>query len=112
MLSKNIHAAWVVNIKSGYSHKHQERFYTIEMVDDASGNYVKTYIGEFNRNIVLWEPIIETWDDTTAICITGKFKTKKGKEGDCLINADCVPKAVERMSRDDFLNAYYEHYYA
>ena len=112
MLNNNIHAAWVVNISRRYSKTNNEMYYTIEMVDDASGEYVKTYVSEDNMNMVLWDPIVQTWDDSTAICITGNFKTKRGKEGERLINADCMPKAVERIGREDLLNAVYERYYA
>lgn len=102
----------VVNILRRINSK-QEEFYTIEMVDADTGEYYKTYASDVNRNFVYWENIIASYDHNTGPIIEGSFVTKKCPKTlkPIIIDADCIPRyAGMNVDREQYLQAYYQHY--
>lgn len=106
----------VVNIRYRYNKVRDQRYYDIEMIDDETGTFVRTYSGPDYRNWTKWEKIVDTWDTDKMVSITGDFKFKRDpdtKEFTNIINADSMPHIEEvygSVARDLYLNKYAEAY--
>ncbi len=93
-----------------------ERYFEIEMLDDETGEYVKTYASEDNFNFNNWLPVIQTWQPKTLLAVTGVFKFKrdpKSKELTNIINADSKPHVYDvydQSVRDQYLQIYAKRY--
>jgi hypothetical protein len=93
-----------------------EKYFEIEMLDDITGEYVKTYASEENFNFDHWLPIIEAWQPNTLVAITGLFRftrNSKTKQLQNIVNADSKPHILETYNqdvRDQYLNIYAKKY--
>ena len=102
----------VFDIHSRKNRQRDERYYEIEMLDDETGAYVKTYASEDNFNFDNWSSVIHTWQPKTLLAITGVFKFKrdpKTREFTNIINADSKPHVYESYDqtvRDQYLQLY------
>lgn len=96
--------------------KRDERYHEIEMIDDETGEYVKTYATEGMFNFDNWEPVIDSWQPKTLLAITGVFKFKrdpKTKQFTNIINADSKPhvnESYDQSVRDQYLQLYAERH--
>lgn len=106
----------VFNIHARKNKQRNERYYEIEMLDDASGTYLKTYASEDNFNYDNWEPIIRAWQPKTMVAIRGAFKFKrdpKTQEFTNIVNADSKPRiedVYDQTVRDAYLDLYASKY--
>lgn len=102
----------VFDIHARKNKDRDERYFEIEMVDDETGAYVKTYASEDNFNFDNWYPVIKTWQPKTLVAITGVFKFKrnpKSKQLTNIIDADSKPHVYETYDqsvRDQYLQLY------
>ncbi len=93
-----------------------ERYYEIEMLDDETGAYVKTYASEDNFNYDNWHTVIKTWQPKTLLAIRGVFKFKmdpKTRSLTNIINADSKPyidELYDQTVRDQYLDLYAKKY--
>jgi hypothetical protein len=106
----------IVNIRSRYNKIRDQRYYDIEMLDDETGSFVRTYTCPDYSNWSKWEKIVDAWEPDTMISITGKFKFKRDKtsgELTNIVNADSMPFIEEiynETSREIYLNSYAQAY--
>jgi hypothetical protein len=107
----------VIDIKRRYNRHRDEVFYAIEMLDDASGQLVKTYASEENYNFCNWKSVIDDWDPMSGqlLVLQGVFLFKRDHETRQLtniVNADSTPRITECVDRDAYLAAYAQRYLA
>lgn len=107
----------VIDIHARKNHKRDERYYEIEMLDDQTGTYVKTYASEHNFNYDNWEPVIQAWQPKKLVAIKGIFKFKrdpKTREFTNIVNADSKPRVeqvYDHSVRDAYLLLYGQKYF-
>lgn len=112
----NVRTLLVFDIHARKNKQRDERYFEIEMLDDETGEYVKTYASEDNFNFDNWYPVIKTWQPKTLLAITGVFKFKrdpKTKLFTNIINADSKPHVYESYDqsvRDQYLQIYAKRY--
>jgi hypothetical protein len=106
----------VFDVHARKNKQRDERYYEIEMLDDETGTYVKTYASEDNFNYDNWEPVIRAWQPKKLIAIKGIFKFKrdaKTKQFTNIVNADSKPRIEEvydQSVRDAYLDLYAHKY--
>jgi hypothetical protein len=105
----------VVDVKRRYNKIRDEAYYTIEMLDDTTGELIKTYASEDNYNFCNWKSVIDDWDPISGqlLVLQGVFKFKRDpntKEFTNVINADSKPRITETVDRDAYLNLFAEKY--
>jgi hypothetical protein len=112
----NVRTLMIFDIHARKNTKRDERYYEIEMLDDETGTYVKTYTSESNFNYDNWEPVIDAWQPSTMIAIRGVFKFKrdsKTMQFTNIVNADSKPHIdgiYDQSVRDAYLDLYASKY--
>ena len=108
-MTKVIDTACVINIDRKYSTKNQEAYYDIEMVDNITGNYFRTYASEENYNYQNWMKVIDRFKEykgKKTIILKGNIRVKK----DNIIDADSKPIVVDELDMEQFLQVYADNF--
>lgn len=105
----------VTDVKRRYNRHRDEVFYEIEMLDDSTGDLVKTYASEDNYNFCNWKTVIEEHDIHSGqlLVLQGVFTFKRDratKQISNVVNADSLPRITESVDRDQYLLAYAARY--
>jgi hypothetical protein len=106
----------VFDIHARKNKTRDEKYFEIEMLDDETGEYVKTYTGDEYFNFDNWRPVIDAWEPNTLVAISGIFKFKrdaKSKELTNIVNADSKPHILDTYNqsvRDQYLEVYASKY--
>lgn len=104
---KAVYTLWLVNVNQLFSHRNDEYYWRLEFIDDASGELVKTYISENNINYRHWKHIIELWQPTIALALSGVRKPIKPG----IISADCKPHLIHEADRDQLMGLVMKNFF-
>jgi hypothetical protein len=105
----------VVDVKRRYNKIRDEIYYDIDMLDDSTGELLKTYASEDNYNFCNWKSVIDDWDPMSGqlLVLQGFFLFKRDpatKKITNIVNADSKPRITESVDRDAYLNLFAEKY--
>ena len=108
-MTKIIDTACVIGVERSYSKKNEEYYYNVEMVDNITGNYYRTYVSEENYNYQHWTKTIDTFKQyrgKKTIILKGTIRIKK----DNIIDADSKPIVIDELDMEQFLQVYAENF--
>ena len=96
---------WLYEMEQHWSAKNSEHYYVTKLWDNQNGYTYITYLSEENYNMYNWRDVLEHYNKSRAVCMSGNFKTARGKTH--IINADCKPKYEGSVSITDFCDLVY-----
>lgn len=105
---KGVFVFWLVDVSRLFSAKNDEFYYRLEFIDDSTGELYKTYVSENNINYRLWSPVIDYWEPTVALGLSGVKKTVKPG----ILNADSKPHIIHTVDRDQFMETAHRMFYS
>jgi hypothetical protein len=104
----------VICVTPLYNSRKKEYYFSIEMVNDKTGQYLETYAGQDYRNFKHWFPVIQNYTGIDTPVLEGQFHLKGGvtDRGALIVDADSQPKIVSTVNRQLYLNVYYQNFLA
>jgi len=97
---------WIYEIEKAWSNKNEELYYTLRLWDNDNGYTYITYVSQENYNSNQWGEILNWWQPGVTICISGDFKTARGKPW--ILNADSKITYEGQIATQDFCDLVYE----
>lgn len=96
---------WLYETEQHWSAKNSEHYMVAKLWDNENGYTYITYLSDQNYNMYNWRNVLDHYNNTRAVCISGDFKTAKGRPN--IVNADCKPIYQGNVSISDFCSLVY-----
>ena len=97
---------WLYEIEQRWSDKNSEHYYECKLWDNENGYTYITYLSDQNYNMFNWQKVIDNFAPDRAVCLSGEFKTARGKHN--IVNADCKPVYEGHIALTNFCDLVYQ----